>query len=441
MEKECNVDERKKMQRFIIIWIGQFISILGSAISSFGLSIWIIYETGSAMSFAMSFLCNILPAIILSPFSGSFADRKERKKIIIITDSLDAVLKVILIGLFLSKSIQIWIVYLIIFISSSLSTFQGPAFNASIPMIVPEKYLNKANGMLQFSQAAQSLLAPILAGGLYIIIGLNGLLIIDFISFFFAIATIGTSNIPQPNIEKENKSILNIAIKDFKFAWNYLKQKEGIITLLFSFALLNFIVNITMVLLAPLVLVNYNSAIYGLIESTIGLAMLGGGILATLSPNVEKKVKIIFLILAICSSGLMISGWSSIWQVIDIGLFIFFLPIPYVNALFQSILQINIASEVLGRVGALVNAILKMAIPLACIMAGGLADNIFEPFMNSNKTIVVSFIGKLIGTGDGRGIGLIFILCGILLSATCIFMLCNKKILNIKDGSINNIKN
>lgn len=146
--------------------MGQFVSLLGSGLSAFGLSVWIYIKTGSATPFAMSFLCSILPTIIFAPFAGSFADRKKRKVIIMMTDSLDALLKLLMAALLFFDLMQVWVVYPILFTSAILSTFQGPAFNASIPILVPAKHLSRANGMLQFSQACQSMLAPILAGPL-----------------------------------------------------------------------------------------------------------------------------------------------------------------------------------------------------------------------------------------------------------------------------------
>src|SRR5699024_2108492 len=111
-----------KFKRFLVVWFGQFVSMLGSGISSFGLSLWIFMMTKSATSFAMTFLVQILPGILFAPLAGSFADRFHRKKIIILTDSLDAVVKVFLVFLLLSKKMEVWMVYPITFISQSLGT-------------------------------------------------------------------------------------------------------------------------------------------------------------------------------------------------------------------------------------------------------------------------------------------------------------------------------
>lgn len=422
----------KSFKKFMIIWSGQFLSIIGSGLSAFGLSVWIFEKTGSATPFAMSFLFNILPRILFAPMAGSLADRKNRKVIIIFTDSVDAFLKILMALILLSNNMSIWMIYIFLFLSSLLSTFQGPAFSASIPMIVPKKNLSRANGLSQLTFAAQNMLSPIMAGALYPIVDLKGLLIIDFGTYFFAIFTILFQKIPQPEIKKATSRFLKTSLKDFAFAWNYIREKKGFLSLMMAFSVLNFIANLSLILLGPLILSNYNTAIYGLVQTFYGSAMVLGGLIASLLPNNNQKVKSMFLLLIISGIGLSISGMLPYWYIVALGFFIFMLPVPYTNTLLFSLVQTKIQPEVLGRVSSLIEAVLKLVTPLASILAGPLADNIFEPLMSENGALANSIIGNLIGVGTGRGIGLIFIICGISLVITCIFMLLNKNVNSIE---------
>ena len=404
------------MKTFIVIWFGQFISMLGSALSAFGLGIWIFQKTGSAASFAMSAVCTVLPALLFAPFAGSIADRKKRKAIILLTDSIDAFLKILIVTLLIFNKLELWMVYPLVFISGTLGTFQNPAFGASIPMLVPTDKLTRANGLLQFSSAIQNLLAPVIAGFLYPLIELKGLFIIDFVSFFFALASIAFIKIPQPLIEKTKDSLVLAALKDLKYAWKYLIQKEGLMQLIVFFAFLNFIANLSMILLGPLMMSVYNSQAYGNVQAGIGLAMLLGGLCSSLIPDTKNKIKRILLILSLCSIGPIISGTTLNRIIITAGFFIFMFPVPYVNTLLMSIFQIKIERNVLGRVGALMTAILAAITPIAYLCAGPLADYVFEPLMNEK----------------GRGIGLIFIISGILLIISCLLMRLNKTVTSIE---------
>ena len=404
------------MKTFMVIWFGQFISMLGSALSAFGLGIWIFQKTGSAASFAMSAVCTVLPALLFAPFAGSIADRKKRKAIILLTDSIDAFLKILIVTLLIFNKLELWMVYPLVFISGTLGTFQNPAFGASIPMLVPTDKLTRANGLLQFSSAIQNLLAPVIAGFLYPLIELKGLFIIDFVSFFFALASIAFIKIPQPLIEKTKDSLVLAALKDLKYAWKYLIQKEGLMQLIVFFAFLNFIANLSMILLGPLMMSVYNSQAYGNVQAGIGLAMLLGGLCSSLIPDTKNKIKRILLILSLCSIGPIISGTTLNRIIITGGFFIFMFPVPYVNTLLMSIFQIKIERNVLGRVGALMTAILAAITPIAYLCAGPLADYVFEPLMNEK----------------GRGIGLIFITSGILLIISCLLMRLNKTVTSIE---------
>ncbi|UTC74585.1 MFS transporter [Treponema sp. OMZ 792] len=404
------------MKAFIIIWFGQFISMLGSALSAFGLGIWIFQKTGSAASFAMSAVCTVLPALLFAPFAGSIADRKKRKAIILLTDSIDAVLKILIVALLIFNKLELWMVYPLVFISGTLGTFQNPAFGASIPMLVPSDKLTQANGLLQFSAAIRNLLAPVIAGFLYPLIELKGLFIIDFASFFFALSSIAFIRIPQPSIEKTKDSLFLAALKDMQYAWNYLIQKKGLMQMIVFFAFLNFIANISIILLGPLMMSVYNSQVYGNVQAGIGLAMILGGLCSSLIPDTKNKIKRILLILALCSIGPIVSGLSLNWLIIAAGFFIFMFPVPYVNTLLMSIFQTKIEGNVLGRVGALMTAILQAIIPIAYLCAGPLADYVFEPLMNEK----------------GRGIGLIFIISGMLLIICCFLMRLNKTVTSIE---------
>jgi len=389
---------------------------LGSALSAFGLGIWIFQKTGSAASFAMSAVCTVLPALLFAPFAGSIADRKKRKAIILLTDSIDAFLKILIVTLLIFNKLELWMVYPLVFISGTLGTFQNPAFGASIPMLVPTDKLTRANGLLQFSSAIQNLLAPVIAGFLYPLIELKGLFIIDFVSFFFALASIAFIKIPQPLIEKTKDSLVLAALKDLKYAWKYLIQKEGLMQLIVFFAFLNFIASLSMILLGPLMMSVYNSQAYGNVQAGIGLAMLLGGLCSSLIPDTKNKIKRILLILSLCSIGPIISGTTLNRIIITGGFFIFMFPVPYVNTLLMSIFQIKIERNVLGRVGALMTAILAAITPIAYLCAGPLADYVFEPLMNEK----------------GRGIGLIFIISGILLIISCLLMRLNKTVTSIE---------
>ena len=129
-----------------------------------------------------------------------------------------------------------------------------------------------------------------------------------------------------------------------------------------------------------------------------------------------------FSILALSGIGLIVAGFSPLWIIVGVGLFIFFLGVPYANTLFQTGIQTSFEPESLGRIGALISALLKVASPFACIFSGPMIDYVFEPFMSTEGSFGYEVLGRYIGTGAGRGSGLMFIICGCLLTLVCVTM-------------------
>ncbi len=423
---------RKSMRSFTLIWFGQLVSILGSGISSFGLGIWVYDKTGSASRFAFTFLFSMLPGIIFSPIAGSLADRKNRKFIIIITDLLDAVLKLLIVGLLVTGRLEIWMIYPFNFLSSTLGTFQGPAFSAAIPLIVPKKSLGRANSMNQFLSALNTILTPILGAVLYTPLKLAGLFAIDFATFFVAIVIMLFQKIPQVYEESEHPNFFKTITADFKFTMQYIKSKTGFVKLIFSFTVLNFIANFAMVLLGPLVMANYDKTIYGLVESVLGVALFVGIFLTSALPDFKKKVRSIYLAIIVASVGLTVVGISANWYLIAAGMFLFFIPVPYANRELNILEQTKIENSALGRVGSIVGAMMQLASPIAHVSAGLLADKVFIPMFEAGGSLSGTWLDVMLGSGNSRGIGFMFIICGILLLLTCITMLFNKSVMRFE---------
>ena len=139
----------KSMKTFFIIWIGQLISIIGSGLTGFGLSVWIYAQTGEATPIALNALFFNLPRIILAPVAGSIADRYNRRRIMILADTAAALTTLGAAALLFSGNLQVWHIYLLTFLSAVGSSFQQPAYSASITMLVSKKDLARAGGIQQ----------------------------------------------------------------------------------------------------------------------------------------------------------------------------------------------------------------------------------------------------------------------------------------------------
>lgn len=424
----------RNMKTFLIIWLGQLISMLGSGLTSFALGVWIYDQTKQATPFAITVFLGNLPRILLSPLAGSLADRWNRRWLMILSDSANALATLAVLALNATVGLQVWHIYLIAFFGSVFSAFQEPAYMASVTMIVPKDQLARASGLAQMGQALEMLVAPFIAGLLFGLIGLNGIVTIDFVTFFFAIGALMLVRIPQPPAPEVVKGAGGQVWQDAVFGWKYLRARAGLFGLLWYYALVNFLLNFASVLLLPLILSFSNSAGLGAAQMIAALGMLAGSIVLSAwgGPKKRRIPSVIgFIILA--AVGL---GWVGLRPHLFFpaaGMFTMLFNIPIASGISQAVFQSKIAANVQGRVFAIRSMISRSMMPLATLSAGPLADWIFEPLMRPGGALEKSALAGLIGAGEGRGIGLMFLISGITLVVASVLAWANPRIRLVED--------
>lgn len=431
-QAETAVTTPRTMRPFMIIWLGQIISLIGSGLTSFGLAVWIYDQTGQATPFALTVMFGTLPRILLSPLAGAVIDRWNRRWVMIWADTGNALLTVGTLILLTVGQIEVWHIYLIAALGSIFGTFQEPAYTASVTLLVPKKELGRANGLMQMGQALEMLIAPVLAGVLFGLIGLRGLVLIDFVTYFFAIGGLLLVSIPQP-AQPETAVSPPSLWQEAWFGWHYLRERTGLFGLLVYFALVNFFLNFTAVLLGPLVLSFSSSATFGTIQAIGGIGMLVGSIvMSSWGGPKQNRVPVVLGFITITAIGLFIAGLKPTAVFVATGLFILMTTVPLGGGITQTIFQHKIAPDVQGRVFAIRTMISRSMMPLAFLLAGPLADRIFGPLLNEGGALANTFIGTLVGIGPGRGIGLLVMAAAILLLLTTLLMFTNPRVRHLE---------
>ena len=425
----------KSMKTFLVIWVGQLISIIGSGLTGFGLSVWIFSQTGKATPFALNALAYNLPRILLQPIAGSVADRYNRKKVMILADTGAALVTLVVAGLLFTDNLQVWQIYLSSAVASTFSTFQDPAQRASITMIVPKKDLARAGGLQQVGFAVNSIVVPMLAAVLYGTIGLKGVILIDFLTFFFAIGALLAVHIPQPELTTqvgdENKK--GRMWRDAVFGWNYLRERPGLFGLLWYYAGINFILSLGNPLWGPLVLSFGTEIDLGTVQMAAGIGMLLGGLMMGIWGGPQNR-KILGVITAIglSSIGCIIVSLRPSVPVIALGQGVFLFFIPVASALSQAVWQVKIPADIQGRVFAIRTMIAQSIMPAANLAAGPLGDDLLEPLMAEGGALSTTFVGRLIGVGPGRGFALAFLISGVFLLGLSLLVLIYPRVRNLE---------
>lgn len=400
------------MRTFLVVWFGQLASLLGSGLSRFALGVWTYQRTESATAFALVLVFSTVPAILVSPFAGALVDRWRRRRALIwgnVGSALSTFAVVLLLAL---DRLELWHVYVSVGCSAIASAFHRSAFEAATALLVPQRHLARAGGLVQFAQAAARVLSPLIAGALILTIRLEGVLLVDIASFLVALLSLLVAHIPDPpGGGPEPGSASPSLWREAAFGWRYISARGGLLGLLAFLAVLNFSLGLVQALLTPLVLSFSSARDLGAILSAGGFGMLAGGALMGLWGGPRRRITGL-LGPAIGFGGFMVLlGWAPSVGLLTVASFGMSFCASIIISCNQAIWQARTSPEVQGRVFATRTMISWASAPLAYLLAGPLADHVFEPLLVSGgwwSRLAVT----VVGAEPGRGIGLLFVCAG-----------------------------
>jgi MFS family permease len=403
------------MRTFFIIWFGQVVSLMGSGLTSFALGVYVYTLTGSVTQLGLVLLARALPSLIISPVAGVIVDRWDRRHVMLLSDTGAGLASLGVWVLLATGNLEVWHIYVSAAFNSFFGAFQGPAYMASTTLLVPKEHYGRTAGLVQLGDAFGQILSPILAGFLILTIQIEGIILIDFATYLFAVVTLILVRIPRPKPAAAPQHGLRSIAQEAIYGWKYVKVRTGLFAMLLLFAFINFSLGIFSALYTPLVLSFATADVLGTIISFSGIGMLVGSLLMSAWGGTKRKVDSLFGSIFIGGLALSISGLQANPWLLGVSGFVFFFILPIANGSSTAIWQTKVEPGVQGRIFATRRMLASFATPLAYMLAGPLADLIFEPFMTSGGAIALR-IASIIGSGPGRGFGLIFVILGLLIS-------------------------
>lgn len=404
------------MRGFTVIWFGQLVSLLGTGMTRFALTIWAYQETGSATALALAAFFSFGPVVLLSPVAGALVDRWNRKLVVMISDLAAGSATIILLLLYTTGNLQIWHLYVMGAFAGAFESFQFPAFSAAMTMMLRKEQYGRANGMMAVAESAAGIGTPLLASLLLALIGIGGVMTIDVITFVFAVTAVLLTHIPQPETTDVGAQARSSLWRESLFGFQYIWARPSLLAMQMIFFLSNLFGGYSWVLLAPMILArtSNNELVLGAVQSAFGIGGLLGGI--TLSVWGGPKQKVRGVLLGMVANFLLGSFILGIGQSLNFwvaGAFLSMFFIPVLNGSNQAIWQAKVAPDVQGRVFATRRLIAQITGPLAMLTAGPLADWLFEPAMQPGGAWAPLF-GWLVGMGPGAGMGLLFVVTSLI---------------------------
>jgi MFS family permease len=422
------------VRTFIIIWSGQIVSAIGSAMTRFALTIWVWQLTEKATNIALISFSQQLPLIFVSLFAGVLVDRYSRKFLIILGDT-SAILCTIIIGLlYATNNLQVWYLYCLIAGSACFGHVQYLAYVASLPLIVPKQHYTRASSMIALISPASAIVSPALASILYPAIGLFGIILIDIATFTVAATIIFILSIPQPPQTKTSNNYDETIWQQLAFGFRYILSRPSLLAMTIAFSCFWFAHQIADTLFQPMILARTGgkTEVLGAVMTAAGVGGVIGGSFLSIWGGFKRKVN--GMLLGFIGTGLskIILGIGQV-PLIWIGASLFSsINVPLLFSSSNAIWYAKIEPSVQGRVFAADHTIGMIIGTVASLISGTLADRVFEPAMKPGGLLAFIF-SPIFGNSTGSGIALFYVTTSLFIVLVGVSGYAFPKLRNVED--------
>lgn len=410
-------ETRRAFRAFVLIWVAQLFARLGNGLTAFGLGVHVYQETRSSTAVAAVTLAAFLPGVLLAPFGGVLADRFDRRLLMILSDTLSAVgLALLLVSLTTGHG-SVPVVCACVALSSVFTSVMDPAYRATVSdLLTPEQYA-RAGGMVQLAGASQFLVSPALAGFLLMMTDIRTVILIDLGTMVVTTGVMllvwrtvrGRGPVPSdPDAPRAG------FWGEFRFGVDFLARNRAITAMMLVITLVTFCMGFLQTLLTPMVLDLADEEALGVVRSVAAVGMIVASIaISVLGMGTRHRA---YMAVALVGGGVVVAGMGISQDVLLIGAFgfAFFMTLPVLNTSVEVLVRSAIPNETQGRVWGLMGLISQLGYIAAYAVSGLLADYLFNPLLLPGGALAPT-VGRVVGVGESRGIGLMFVVVGLLL--------------------------
>ncbi len=403
------------MRGFLLIWAGQAASYLSSAAVAFGLTIFAWQETGQATALALVGFFSFVPTLLVSPFAGVLVDRFSRKSVMLLSDAGSALATLVTLLLYNAGALEVWHLYLLGAWGGLVGAFQLPAFRAAITTLLPKEQYARANGMWSLLGSLANIGGPPLAGALLAFSSLRTLLVLDLVTFSLAVLTLLPVYVPPPNKDDLEDDEPTRFWDEVTYGFRYIASRRSVLGLTLTFTSINFFGMVGFTVLSAMILARTGNdeVVLGGVQSALGLGGLVSGLFISVWGGPKRKVYGVLLGVmggSVAIVGLGLGQSFPTWAAAAFTAFFFF---PMLDAFSGAIYQRKVAPHLQGKFFSAARVVSHTGTTLAYLVAGPLADGVFEPAMREGGALSGTF-GWLVGIGEGAGMALMLVLSGVL---------------------------
>lgn len=411
---------RPTMGRFLTIATGQQLSMIGSALTEFALPIWVYLQSGSLFHLGLLAAFGLVPGIVVAPLAGAIVDRGDRRKVMLWGDVAAGLTQAALLVLHLTGTLEIWHAYVTISLLSAALAFQRVAWGSAVPQLVPKRYLGRANGVVQMALGLAQFLVPLIAVGILHLIGLGGILVFDVVSYLLATGVTLLVRFPDAMAATRRESVGAEIRAGFRRALG----SRSFRAMLFWFAVLNIFLSPLFLLVTPLVLSFSTTAAAGWVSTAAGLGAVLGGLTLLVwgGPRRMRLRGVLFATLGLAAA-CVVTGLRPSVAVVAVGAFGMTYGLALLNGIYATVVQTKVPMRFHGRVIAVNTMVAWSTLPIGFALVAPAGPGLLQPLMDEGGALASS-VGALIGTGDGRGIGLLYLVFGLAMAVLVLVSFC-----------------
>lgn len=412
--------------RFLRVATGQTVSMIGTAMTEFAVPIWAYLKTGSLLQFSLFAIIALVPGLVLSPLVGALVDRSDRRRAMLIGDGACLGLQALMLGLLLTDTLPMPALYGILVLLSVALTVQRLAWASAVPQLAPKHYLGHAGGVLQLGNAIGRLMVPLFAVGVLAAIGLNGILIANVVCYLFAVTVTLLTPFPKAMAWTRRESVGAEIRNGFTYLW----RRPGLRAMAITMFAVNFFLFTAFTMISPLVLSMGDLGDTGTVALVAAAGAVTGGFVISIWGGPRRRRMFGMLaavgVVALFAFSMGLRPWLPLVAVGAAGMALF---MTISDGIWITIIHSKVPQRYHARVIA-INQMLAMSTqPIGLAVQAWLAGLVFVPLLREDGALA-STVGAVIGVGEGRGIGLLYLICGLAMAVTIVLALRHRALRN-----------
>jgi len=426
----------QEMKTFLLLWLTQSFSGLGSAMTSYALVIWSYSQKGSALATALLMVSSYAPYVVFSIFAGALSDRWDKKVTMLACDSIAALTTVITLLLLQGGNLQMWHLYLLNMVNGLMNTVQQPASEVATTRVLPKKYYQRVGGLKYFASSLNSIMTPIIATAILGLAGMGAIVAFDLFTFTVAFLTLAfVIRIPERREDAGEREKLLVSVKE---GISFLKGEPGVFHLIWFLAAINLVASVYDAAFPAMMLSRNGGSqkVLGLVNGVIGITTFAGSILASFMKAPKSRVRVICncLLFSMGTENFLLAFGRTpfVWCV---GGFLGWIAIPIMSTNLDAIMRLCVPEKMQGRVYSVRNSLQFFTIPIGYFLGGLLVDRVFEPVMARQGQD--SLLVKMFGSGKGSGAAFLFFVIAFAGIGVCLYFRRNQDIWKLEQESLN----